>query len=222
MPKMKRRLKIVEAIPLTGNPGQEKPILDEFLNMIGMKYDSLSVDNRFKQDNLRNDFLDKLLFERKDIRYRYIHISAHGNGDSLCLGSEQDCKITSDKVNTYKREPCKYPFSGSLITISACGSLLGRFAKALSNRGAVAVVRPSNEIDFPESAMFVILFYFMLGQRQIPERERGKKTSAERISEYIDVFQRTKISYLNIGSTGTWRLDYWVRQNGTPVHEYLF
>ena len=52
MPKVKRKLKIVEAIPKKGNPGQEKPILDEFLKMFGLRCESLAVDNRKKGDNL--------------------------------------------------------------------------------------------------------------------------------------------------------------------------
>ena len=219
MPKVKKRLRIVEAISKRGNPGQEKPILEEFLKMVGMKYESLAVDNRNKQDKLKQDFLEKLLFGGKDDRYRYIHISAHGDGDSLCLGPEKDCEITSADVRTHNYSRCEKPLAESLITVSACGSLLGGFPKALHQRGAIAVVRPLNEINFSESAMFIILFYFMLRQRHV--LDEGKKSSDERIAEYVDVFQRTKMSYLNIGGTGTWRLDYWIRQGKKTMHEHL-
>lgn len=43
------------------------------------------------------------------------------------------------------------------------------------------------------------------------------------IPEYIDVFQRTKAAYLNIGGTGTYRLDYWVRRKDYVIERnHLF
>ena len=58
--KLLARLKIVEAIPKTGEAGQERPILEKFLKMRGVKYKSLSVKNTYRGENLKNDFLDHL------------------------------------------------------------------------------------------------------------------------------------------------------------------
>lgn len=226
MPKLKRQLKIVEAIPKKGNPGQEKPILEEFLKMVDMRYESLAVDNRKTEENLKQDFLHKLFFGEKKTRYRYIHISAHGDvdGDSLIIGPKQEdpkqnCVVTSDDVRSHWIDRCKRPLKGSLITLSACGNLVGGFAEALQERGANSVIRPLNEVNFSESAMFVILFYFMLGRHH--GLDECKKTP-RRIAEYVDIFQRTKMSYLNIGGTGTFRLDYWIRQGKKIEHGHLF
>lgn len=88
--KLLARLKIVEAIPKTGEAGQERPILEEFLKMRGVKYKSLSVKNTYRGENLKNDFLDHRFrhykSHKKDRFYRYVHISAHGDGESISVG----------------------------------------------------------------------------------------------------------------------------------------
>ena len=203
MPKLKRKLKVVETIQGTEEEGegQEKPILDEFLKMAELPYTSTSVNHRLTVDNLREDFLDHVLGYRDDnkkvLRYRYIHISAHGNGDSISIDPggprETKCKINSKHVLTHKKDICKKPLRGSLITLSACGSLLGRFSDALAKRGADAVIRPLNRVGFSESAMFIILFYFMLSvDHRRGTYRKEKDITPERIAEYIDIFQRTK------------------------------
>lgn len=246
MAKLIRRLKIIEAIPRSSGQGQEKGILDEFLQMEEesyrpLAYDSFSVDNRCKDDNLKENFLNLLFTSYKQPKnkkikkqiffsYRYIHISAHGNGDSIFVGSGRRVKINSDDIHDYCDQD-KLPLRGALITLSACGSLLGRFAEALADCGANAVIRPLNTVGFQESAMFFILFYFMLSRRtgmlkrydEDDDAKQSPKTST-RIAEYIDTYQRAKITYLNIGGTGTYRLDYWMRDKdgNTTERNHLF
>ena len=226
---MKRKVRIIEGIS-PRDEGQEKPILDEFLKMMSVPRDSISVDNRYEKEKLKNDFLYKLFRKGKN---RYIHISAHGDGDSLVIGSNKGriasedvlkcqhitCQSTVRQKNLSKKSLDKKPLDGSLITLSACGNLLGNFAEALHKRGASAVIRPLNSIYFPESAMFVMLFYFILRSRLADGR---RKKVEECIAEYIDTFQTAKIHYLNMGGTGTHRLDYWVNQNGRIAHNHLF
>ena len=248
-----RRLKIVEAIPGTRDPGQEKPILEEFLNMEIVKYESVAVNNQLgKEDRLKQDFLDKLFARYKPSsgekrhRHRYVHISAHGDGNALGLGvPENRVCLTTDDLRQYC-EKKKIYLQDQMITLSACGSLSGGFAETLLNEcGASVVIRPLNSVDFQESAMFFILFYFLLSRRRISfgnhccgilERSDEKSDCCRAldwkiqeqlthvlISEYIDVFQRTKASYLNVGGTGTYRLDYRVRCGHRVVeHNHLF
>lgn len=131
-------------------------------------------------------------------------------------------------MDTYRTDP-ELNLRGALITLSAYGSLSGGFAEALAKCGANAVIRPMNIVDVQESAMFFILFYFMPSRRpgmlKLSDDEhsnfRGRKTSM-RIAEYIDIFQRTKASYSNIGGTGTYRLDYRFGQGEKREHEHLF
>ena len=80
--------------------------------------------------------------------------------------------------------------------------------------------------------MFFILFYFMLSRRtgmlkrtdEDDDDRRQRRRTSPRIAEYIDIYQRTKMSYLNIGGTGTYRLDYWIKdKNGnTKEYDHLF
>ena len=250
------RLKILEAIPGTRNPGQEMPILKEFLNMETVKYSSLSVDNRLAGPGLKKDFLRKLFRRYRPSggrlhHHRHVHISAHGDGDALVLGvpekradliAEDLCEYC-DKHNSYLQD--------RLITLSACGSLLGSFAETLLDEcRASVVIRPLSAVRFQESAMFFILFYFILSQRTISfectgdieefrilERSDDEANEAARnirrrdmeklthvlIPEYIDVFQRTKAAYLNIGGTGAYKLDYWIRRGDNVIERnHLF
>ena len=169
-----RRLKIVEAIPGTRDPGQEKPILEEFLNMEMVKYESAAVNNTLGNDGLKYDFLGKLLdrykpsSDEKRHRYRYVHISAHGDGNALGLGvPERRVCLTTDDLQKYCEKKKTY-LQDQMITLSACGSLSGGFAETLLNEcGASVVIRPLNMVDFQESAMFFILFYFLLSRRRI-------------------------------------------------------
>ena len=250
------RLKILEAIPGTRNPGQEMPILKEFLNMEAVKYNSLSVDNRLAGSGLKMDFLRKLFQRYRPSRgrihhHRHVHISAHGNGDALVLGvPERKTYLTAEDLSEYCDRHDSY-LQGRLITLSACGSLLGGFAETLLDKCRTSVfIRPLSTVGFQESAMFFILFYFILSQRTISfestedtvelrilERSDDEANEAARnirrgdtenlthalIPEYIDVFQRTKAAYLNIGGTGTYRLDYWVRRGDDVIERnHLF
>ena len=236
------RLKIIEAIPPNTGQGQERTVLTEFLQMKDESYrrlqcKSFAVDNRYKGENLKEHFFDHL-FARYRIRrrvskktppeyryYRYVHISAHGDGDSIFVGSDGDVQITSSDITDLHRGT--FPLRGALITLSACGSLLGSFPKALADHGANAVIRPLDAVGYQESAMFFILFYFILSRRigmlRINDDEREIYTS-DRIAEYIDIYQRAKMSHLNIGGTGTYRLDYWIRdrKGRQKEHVHLF
>ena len=82
--------------------------------------------------------------------------------------------------------------------------------------------------------MFFMLFYFILSRhtgilKRNDEDDDGKRIddrkridTSIRIAEYIDIYQKTKMSYLNIGGTGTYRLDYWIRSKKGKEHAYLF
>ena len=167
------RLKILEAIPRTRNPGQDMPILEEFLKMEAVKYSSLRVDNRLAESGLKRDFLQKLLLKRyvsggRLHNHRHVHISAHGDGDALVLGlPERKAYLTAEDLCEYCDRHNSY-LQGRLITLSACGSLLGGFAETLLDKCRTsAVIRPLSTVRFQESAMFFMLFYFILSQRTI-------------------------------------------------------
>lgn len=220
MPPPSKPLKVIEAIHKEAGPAQEKSILEPFLQMMELGYEPLSVDNRKTRATLKEDFLDKFLFEgERTTPYKYIHIAAHGDGDHLLLGPELDCRVTSSDIHEHRCGESRKPLDGALITVSACGSLLGGLEKAFRARGASSVIRPLSKVEFDESAMFTMLFYFMLGQRHDDLHRLGK---AKRIAAYVDLFQRTKMSYLNIGGTGTWRMDYWIDQGSRSEHEHVF
>lgn len=154
------RLKILEAIPRTGNLGQEMPILTEFLKMEGVKYTPLSVLNTLARNGLKRDFLHKL-FQRyrpsdgKLHHHRHVHISAHGDGDALVLGvREKRASLIAEDLCEYCDKHDSY-LHDRLITLSACGSLLGSFAETLLDEcRASVVIRPLNTVGFQESAMF--------------------------------------------------------------------
>lgn len=140
MQKFAKRLKIIEAIPRSSGQGQEKTILEEFLKMEEVSYESLPcvsflVDNRYKGDNLKNDFLKYLFIpherpKKKSLPYRYIHISSHGDGNSIFIGSNEDVEVTPDDMRRYCVSG-ELPLRGALITLSACGMPVGWICRSI-------------------------------------------------------------------------------------------
>ena len=146
---------------------------------------------------------------------RYIHISAHGDGDSLDIGRGE---ITAKKIQ-------KNPGSlkDQLITISACSRLSGRLVGAFLNKGASAVISPSAEIDFDESSIFTAIFYFALSKcPNLSDNSRkggdDSTRTPERLAQFIDTFQRAKQAYLGLGGAGAHCLEY----SFEGEHRYIY
>lgn len=190
------------------------PILREFFRMLGWKCDDQDAAGKEPQAN-KKEFLSALLRTQS----RFVHVSAHGSGSDLTLDQdgqgEADIKLSD--IQTY-REKNKLPndtLSGRFITISACGDIAPSFALGLhQHAGATAVISPLASLGFHESALFAMMFYFTLFTPS--DRREGHRTS-ERISQYIDSFNRTKAAYLSVGGSGAHRLDYWWRKEQVTV-----
>ena len=152
--------------------------------------------------NNRKKFLNELL----ETDHRFLHISAHGNGKALSLEDSNETKITDNDIKEYCDErSMSKPLKGNFVTLSACGHVSVEFVRRLHEiTGVTAVISALAPIDFSESALFSVMFYFTLLNR-LGSRLR----TSERLAQYIDCYQRTKIAYVGVGGTGAHRLDYW-------------
>ena len=198
MSKPSQRLRIIEGVS-ADDRGQDAPIQEEIAKMTGMKYEVIEIDDG---DPVRQ-FLSTLFSDRP----RFIHISAHGDGDSIDVGPN------GSEVDSCDIENNGGSLKGQFITLSACSSLSGRFVQALHKKGASAVVSPTMAVPFDESAIFATMFYFSLSRcpglsEASPAPVESDTTTSARISQYVDTFQRTKIGYLGLGGSGAHRLSY--------------
>ena len=190
------KVRLIEAISKK-DVGQEAVISSEIMKMAGMKSEVKEVDG----PDARKAFF-RALFKGKP---RYIHISAHGDGDSLTVGKE---KITAADIQKHEGS-----LEHQLITISACSKLSGHLVGAFFEKEAAAVISPTAEIDFDEAALFSALFYFALSKcpKLSDNSRRGGRDStftSARVSQFIDTFQRAKQAYLGLGGAGAHYLEY--------------
>ena len=169
---------------------------------------------RSSTSNNKRKFLRKFL-ERND---RFIHISAHGIDDGLSLEDTNETEITIDDIEAHTKKTTKRKriLEHKFVTLSVCGQISNGFTVRLHEITSVtAVVSPLSPVSFSESALFSVLFYFSLSQspklsnRSVPKTDESDIRTTGRIAQYIDAYQRTKISYLGIGGAGAHRLDYW-------------
>ena len=190
------KVRLIEAIS-KNDAGQEAVVNSEIMKMAGMEYEVKEING----PDAPEAFL-RALFTGMP---RYIHISAHGDGDSLDIGQGE---ITAADIQEHQGS-----LKHQLITISACSRLSGCLVGAFLEKGASAVLSPTAEIDFDEAALFTALFYFGLSKcpKLSDNSRRGEPAStltSARISQFIDTFQRAKQAYLGLGGTGAHCLEY--------------
>lgn len=166
-----------------------------------------SKKKRITEGNDVDEFIK--LFSLEDSKKRYIHISSHGGKNGFSI---QGSKRTSVTINDFENYNKKYDgvlmksMEGRFLTISACGSISDEFLKNLHKLLQFeAVISPMNEVNFDESAIFFINFYFNLSRigRSIEKTRKEVK-----LVDFIDMFQKTKIGYLLQGGLGGMRLLY--------------
>lgn len=184
------------------------PILSEFFRMLGWKCDPREAHGLASAKENRAAFLEALL----QTKSRFVHVSAHGSGSDLTVDQDapNEADIELRHIKDFRQaKRLRAPLSGRFVTISACGDIAPSFALGLhKHAGATAVITPLASLDFDESALFAMMFYFTL---LAPVGRNEKHKDTERLAQYIDSFNRTKVAYLNVGGTGAHRLDYWWR-----------
>ena len=209
-----RQIVLIEGIS-TSDEGQELPILREFFQMLGWDCDPREAYSHGSPKKNKAAFLKALLRSRS----RFIHVSAHGSGSDLTVDQEgeHEAAINLDDIKNYlQKRKLRAPLDGRFITISACGDIAPSFALGLhQHAGATAVVTPLASLDFDESALFAMMFYFTL---LAPPGRKKKHNAGEHLSQYIDSFNRAKTAYLSVGGSGAHRLDYWWKQEHVTIN----
>ena len=204
---LKPRIVLIEGIS-AHDRGQEMPILGEFFRMLKWRCDPCDASGQGSPAKNKNAFLDALLRTRS----RFVHVSAHGSGRDLTLGQDgpHQADIELDDIQRYcRKNKLRAPLLGRFITISACGDIAPSFSLGLHEHAkATAVITPLASLDFHESALFAMMFYFTL---LAPGGRKKNHKASERLAQYIDSFNRTKAAYLSVGGSGAHRLDYWWR-----------
>lgn len=150
----------------------------------------------------KEDFIK--LFTRENSKKRYVHISSHAGKNGFFIHGARNTSITISDFKEYDDE-LEEEMKGRFLTISACG-LSDKFLKNLHKLIQFeAVISPMNEVDFDESAIFFINFYFNLSRIERSIKNTKKEV---KLIDFIDTFQKTKIGYLLQGGLGGMRLLY--------------
>lgn len=211
--KFKPQIVLIEGIS-THDHGQEKPILREFFQMLKWDCDPRDASGQGSRKKNRNAFLKALL----QTRSRFVHVSAHGSGSDLTLERHDphEVDIGLDDIKRHcRKDELANPLSSRFVTISACGNIAPSFAFGLhEHANSTAVITPLGSLDFHESALFAIMFYFTL---LAPRGRKRNHKASERLSQYIDSFNRTTAAYLSVGGSGAHRLDYWWRKEHVTI-----
>jgi len=185
---------LIETITKTENL-EEVELLRCFLTMTDFPPEWVKIRGK---DN-KKDFV--LQFAKEHSKKGYIHVSSHGDTNGFYIHGDRRTPVTIDDFLAYENE-LKGAMKGRFLTISACGSLSNAFFNDLFKLLQFeAVISPTNELLFEESAIFFVNFYFNL-TRYYKNRKEVK------LVDFIDTFQKTKIGYLLQGGSGGMRLLY--------------
>ncbi|MDE0364382.1 MAG: hypothetical protein OXP09_02290 [Gammaproteobacteria bacterium] len=205
---------LIEGISDTDR-GQEMPILKEFFGMLDWECKPRKAHGLASAKHNRAAFLEALL----QTKSRFVHVSAHGSGSDLTVDRYAPNEARTnlrDIMDFCQTKGLRAPLSGRFVTISACGDIAPSYALGLHKHAEVtAVITPLASLDFHESALFTMMFYFTL---LAPPGRKKVRNRSERLAQYIDSFNRTKIAYLNVGGSGAHRLDYWWRGEHTTIN----
>jgi len=202
---LKRSVRIIETI-LSGDLGQDVKILPELIKMVGFQVNQIVVDGKTSRESFIEDLIDG--------RERYIHVSAHGDNDGFYIHGQRQTHVSVEHISKQIRDYSdtrRKPLRGRFLTVSACGDPSFSFWKDFFDCTEVcAVVAPMGEVDFEESAIFYASFYFALLRHPYSNK---KQSTPQRLTSFIDTFQRTKGAYLSLGGNGGYRLCFWWEGN---------
>jgi hypothetical protein len=196
---LKRSVRIIETI-LTGDSGQDIRVLRDLIKMVGFTVNPILMTGKTTRDS----FIKKLIYGNE----RYVHVSAHGDSDGFYIHGHRRIHVGIDHISQeIGGESEQNPLKDRFLTVSACGDPSLKFWKEFHRfTGVCAIVAPMGEVGFDESAMFYASFYFAL--LRYPGSDKSQKTH-QRLTSFIDTFQRTKGAYLALGGNGGYRLCFW-------------
>ena len=93
-------------------------------------------------------------------RYRYLHISCHGNNDVIALTLEQYDNLSFSKAVGSKLD-------GRRLFISACGATTRNLAECLFQEAECrSLAGPKSNINFDDAAIFWTSFYHLMFKRE--------------------------------------------------------
>jgi hypothetical protein len=141
-----KKVLILECVPLK-DERNEGVILNEFMQLI---YEDKVDLERIKS---KNDLIERL----KNNKYKYIHISGHGECDEYgeCYLETPHGFLTPDEFDE------KSGFNNRICFISACSLGKKGFAETFwANAKPDILIAPQREITYVDAATFWILLYY--------------------------------------------------------------
>lgn len=163
---LKKGVYILECVPQKDDL-REGVLLYEFLNMV--------IPNKIKihQVKSKNDFIDILHLNNSKI----VHISCHGNIDK-----EGNFYMMMPKGNFFPEELFEDDgLKGRNVVLTGCSLGRAGFAKQfLEETQAESLIAPMNDIEFADSAMWCVNFYYHLLSRNSFSLDRSYNYMSEK------------------------------------------
>ena len=105
------------------------------------------------------------LFERS--QYRYLHLSCHGDDESIATTLDVDIEFRelSEIMNPH--------LQGRRLFVSSCGVVNDQLAEALMPSGCLSITGPTHKVGFAEAAILWTSFYHLAFSRN-EKRWKGK------------------------------------------------
>jgi len=143
---LKHKVLILECIPLKERKN-EGVIMNDFMRLI---YEDKVDLERVK---FKKDFFSKL----KNNRYKYIHISSHGEQDEF---GDYYIETPGGKISPEEFDE-KSGFRSRICFISACSLGKKKFAETFWNNAKPSIlIAPQRDITFIDAATFWIMLYY--------------------------------------------------------------
>lgn len=140
---------IIESLDFDDEQGpMEGKILSNILELEGLDYRYHYVRTKTELQHFIDDFVDS--------RLRFLHLSFHGDEDSIATTLEE---ITHDELGKMLEGKLKY----RRLFMSACASVNDSLAEnVVKISGSNSIIGPSSTVDMDEIAIFWASFYHLM------------------------------------------------------------
>lgn len=158
-----------------GNGRFEGSIISQIVRLHGKapKYRYVRTREAFEQ----------AVTEFAESKYRYLHISAHGDSKGMCTTNQED--IDFDELSELL-----IPFmSGRRLFLSACSMVHEDLAKLLiPGSGCYSLVGPTEEIDFSKAAIvWSSIYHLMFSEDRQRMNHKNLQGSLRKVCELFGV-----------------------------------
>jgi hypothetical protein len=143
------------------------------------------IENRYCYIRTKKELVN-FIEEFSNLKYRFLHISCHGNSNSLATTLDSiEFKTLASILST--------ALSGKRLFLSACSAVNDDLANAIFKRtGCTSIVGPYKTVHFDDAAIFWSSFYQLLFKQ---DSKVMKRETLERTLKQLVALHKIPIKY---------------------------